>query len=98
MGSQFPDHGWNPWPLQGWKHSLNHWTTREIPVHYFIVTVLGALLRAAVAFSTCVLSHFSHVQLFETLWTMAHQVPLFTGILQARILEWVAMPSSRGAS
>ena len=78
--------------------SLNHRTTREISVHCFIVTVLGAFMIAAVAFSTCVLSRFSHVQLFETLWTMAHQVPLFTGILQARILEWVAMPSSRGAS
>ena len=30
--------------------------------------------------------------------TVAHQVPLSMGILQARILEWVAMPSSRGSS
>ena len=30
------------------------------------------------------------------LWTAAHQASLFVGILQARILEWVAMPSSRG--
>ena len=30
-----------------------------------------------------------------TPWTAAHQVH---GILQARILEWVAMPSSRGSS
>ena len=29
---------------------------------------------------------------------VAHQVPLFMGILQARILEWIAMPSSRGSS
>ena len=28
---------------------------------------------------------------------VAHQAPLFTGILQARILEWVAMPSSGGS-
>ena len=28
--------------------------------------------------------------------TAAHQVPLYMGILQARTLEWVAMPSSRG--
>ena len=28
--------------------------------------------------------------------TAAHQVPLYMGILQARILEWVAMSSSRG--
>ena len=30
--------------------------------------------------------------------TAAHQVPLSLEILQARILEWVAMPSSRGSS
>ena len=44
---------------------------------------------------TCVLSGFRCVQLFVTLWAIAHQAPL---ILQARILEWVAMPSSRGSS
>ena len=31
-------------------------------------------------------------------WTIACQAPLSRGILQARILEWVAMPSSRGSS
>ena len=40
------------------------------------------------------LSHFSHVQLFVTPWTVAHQASLSMGVLQARILEWVAMPSS----
>ena len=30
--------------------------------------------------------------------TVACQIPLSTGILQARILEWVAMPSSRRSS
>ena len=30
-----------------------------------------------------------------TLWTVACQAPLSMGILQARILEWVALPSSR---
>ena len=38
------------------------------------------------------------VQLFVTPWTVACQAPLSMGILQARILEWVAMPSSRGSS
>ena len=28
----------------------------------------------------------------------AHQASLSMGVLQARILEWVAMPSSRGSS
>ena len=42
-----------------------------------------------------ILSCLSH-QGSRNLWTAARQAPLSTGILQARILEWVAMPSSRG--
>ena len=37
-------------------------------------------------------------QRFVTPWTISPQAPLSMGILQARILEWVAMPSSRGSS
>ena len=44
------------------------------------------------------LSHFSHVKLFATLWTVSPPDSPVHGILQARILEWVAMPSSRGSS
>ena len=40
----------------------------------------------------------SHVQLFVMPWTAAHQDPLSIKILQARILEWVEIPSSRGSS
>ena len=47
---------------------------------------------------TYVLSCFSHVWLFATLWTVGRQAPLSIGILQARILEWVAMPSSKESS
>ena len=39
----------------------------------------------------------SHVRPFVTPWTVACQVPLSMGILQARILEWVAMPYSMGS-
>ena len=46
----------------------------------------------------CLLSHFSSVWLFLTLRTVAHQVPLSMGILQARIVEWVAISFSRGSS
>ena len=42
------------------------------------------------------LSCFSHVQLFATPWTVAHQAPLSLRILQVRIWEWVAMLSSGG--
>ena len=38
----------------------------------------------------------SHFQLFVIPWTVVNQAPLPMGILQARILEWVAMPSSKG--
>ena len=44
------------------------------------------------------LNHFSRVQLFMIVWTVAHQAPLSMGILQARILERVAMLSSRESS
>ena len=53
----------------------------------------------------CVLSHFSHVRLCVTPWTLTCLAPLFSPpgssvhrILQARILKWVAMPFSRGFS
>ena len=45
----------------------------------------------------CVLSRFTHILLFTT---ARLRLPGFSvhGILQARILEWVAMPHSRGSS
>ena len=44
------------------------------------------------------LSRFSCVRLCVTLWAIARQAPLSMGILQARKLEWVTMPSSRESS
>ena len=38
------------------------------------------------------LSHFSHVQLFATLWTVAHQSPPSVGILQAKNKNWNRLP------
>ena len=50
----------------------------------------------------CVLSHLSHVRLFVTLWTLAHQAPLSTGFSRqeyfSTYMEWVAVPSFRGSS
>ena len=40
----------------------------------------------------------SHVQLFATPWTVAHQAPVSMGFFQARILKWVAISFSRGSS
>ena len=38
----------------------------------------------------CCAESLSCVQLFATPWTVTRQPPLSVGILQARILEWVA--------
>ena len=38
------------------------------------------------------LSHFSHVQLFTTLWTVAHQAPLSVGF--PRQEHWSRLPCS----
>ena len=43
-------------------------------------------------------SSFGHLPLFKTLWTVACQSPLPMGFLQASVLKWFAMPSSRGSS
>ena len=46
----------------------------------------------------CELQSLSRVWLFATPWTVAHQAPLSMGILQARILQRVAIPFPRGSS
>ena len=44
----------------------------------------------------CLLSCFNHVPLFATQWTVNPPGSSVHGILQARILEWVAVSASRG--
>ena len=57
--------------------------------------LLSLLLKIVCMHASC----FSHIQLFVILWTVACQeAPLFMGILQTRMLQWVAMLSSRGSS
>ena len=65
----------------------------------FFVTLFGFDYKGNFLFKdACMLSCFSHVRLFVTLWTIAHQAPLSMGALQARTLEWVAISSSKGSS
>ena len=40
----------------------------------------------------------SRIRLFVTLWPVALQLPLSMRFFQARILEWIAISSSRGSS
>ena len=69
----------------GIPDSIHFWCSS---LWYFAMAALASLAGA------CVLSRFSHVWLCATPWTS------FTvyGILHIRILQWVAMPSSRGYS
>ena len=45
----------------------------------------------------CVLSSYSNVHLFATLWATAHQAPLSMGFSRHEFWK-IAMPSSRGSS
>ena len=50
---------------------------------------------------SCVSAWFQNLSVASnsvTLWTVAHRAPLSMGFLKARILEWVAMTSSRRSS
>ena len=48
--------------------------------------------------SMCLLSHFSPVQFFMMLWTVAHQAPLSMGFFRQKYWSGFAMPFSRGSS
>ena len=67
----------------------------------YVINALCSLEKkiyfADIEWCAAVLSH-CHVWLFVTPWTVARQAPLPMEILQVRILEWVAMPSSGGSS
>ena len=51
---------------------------------------MGKYLKKSGYTYVCVLSHFSHVHLFETLWTIAHQAPLSMGF--SRHEYWSGLP------
>ena len=58
----------------------------------------GLCWQLIVYVRVCALNCFSRVQPFVTLWTESPPGSSVHGILQVRILEWVAIPSFRGSS
>ena len=82
----------------------------KIPhVGYFIVNMLTYELKQLVLVRVmclkcfhCLVCTINKIRIqMNSLWppqTVAHQASLSMGILQARILEWVAIPFSRGSS
>ena len=79
---------WFTWPVSTVEVSWIPGRTTAIK-HY-----IRSLTQAEMVLRMCILSHFSRVQLFATLWTIAHQAPLSMGFSRQNILE----PSSRGFS
>ena len=85
------------------KMELNINTLKTILLEYswfavlcfntFLIKGIGIITFIAQFFyfwNMCVLSHFSHVQLFVTLWTIACQAPLFMGF--SRQEYWSGLP------
>ena len=61
------------------------------------VVTQGGKVECSCKKQACMLSCFSRVQLFVTPWTVAGGSSVH-GIIQARILVWVAISSSKGSS
>ena len=87
--------GWRVFSCYALSYSIN--VVEQHVQMWYMLSPKSKLTNQALC--AWVLSHFSCVWLFVTLWTIACQAVLeVCGILQARILEWVAMPFSRGSS
>ena len=85
------------------RPEISKWHNQPTPINqattrYLLVSIPKALIPTLESWVyACMISHLSCVLLFVTLWTVALQA-LLQGILQARILEWVAISSFRGSS
>ena len=88
-------------PVTPWGHSSQHHCIHNPNVP----TLTSALQRIYLLHFTAMPCRkskirclsLSCVRLFAALWTIAHEAPLY-GILQASILEWVAISFSRGST
>ena len=95
--------------LSWWKATIfpNFSSFNGLFVYYtplsFLFTSSRVLLSLLYGTWLCISPWFfctqwlSCIQLFATPWFEVHQVSPSLGILQARMLEWVAMSSSRGS-
>ena len=83
---------------RSWSHDRPIWKelccrlSSYIEVHLKTQIHMLNLSLQCSSICACMLSRFSHVQLFATPWTIARQAPLSMGILQAKILEWLLCP------
>ena len=87
--------GWNEW---SWVVRKELWRQGDSKRVGLSLCPLSQSSDLHPCVCVCMLSLLSHVRIFCNPVDCAPQVPLSMGILQARILEWVVMPSSRGSS
>ena len=80
-----------------WRLVMEHGGKHVFLTMYSALFLQWGMLPNKVACAS-VLSHFSRVWRFATPWAVACQAPLSMWILQARILEWAAISSSRRSS
>ena len=85
-----------PWHV-GFPLILSHWKS-QIPGSYLPKSHLVQLRVLHQAYGCCCLFTQLGLTLFWPLQTAAHQGCTVHGISQARILEWVAISSSRASS
>ena len=72
------------------------WQREQLVLFFTLLSIIGYCKIGGLPRGYCaVLYLVAPSFLSATSWTVAHQAPLSMGILQARILEWVTMPSSR---
>ena len=74
---------WTQASCIGSSESLLLWTVMEVPPLLFLESLLPP---------ACMLSHFSHVQHFATLWTVARQAPLSMGFSKQVYWSGLAFP------
>ena len=91
-----------PTDSAGWNTKSLPWQGPSCPLMESKLISILAWLCDHFLYSTNnklnVLSHFSHVRLFCDPMDCSPPGSSVHGILQARTLEWVAVPSSRGSS
>ena len=97
MGSSIFVGTWDlPSSLWHANSSCSIWNnTKNLCVCVSVCVCVCLCLCVCVCVCVCVLSHFSHVQLFVTLWTVAHQAPLSMGPFRQEYWSGLPCPPPR---
>ena len=86
------------WGVANLQCCVKQFTCRYVYILWVYGRITLLCMHVCVYIYMYVCYSFSCVWLFVTPWTIALQVSLSMGILQARILKWVVIPFSKGSS